>query len=306
MKKYPSVELLELFVDLMRTQSLSATAAALEIPVSTASRQLSELRQFFEDELFYRCRQGLMPTHKARDLQPAVLALLGGFKGLKNVKEFDPASLEQEIRIGCVDNAPVAIFPHLVEQLREISPGLCLTVYPLDSNRYDMLRRREVDLVISPMTIVPSENFHSLDLPEQKYCLVCGKNHPLAERCRENGPALETQEILQYRFVDILLSYRRHGTALLRNIVYPEFAAARSAVRTYFFLPFVNAVEKTDLLMVVPEKTADSFLDRAELTVLKTQARPVSHTPKMIWHDITHVDPAMQWVRSMIYASAAT
>lgn len=288
----------------MQTLSLSQSAADQHLPISTASRYLSDLRIFFEDELFARCRQGLIPTPKAREELPYVLTLLESYANLKTVRHFDPAAIEREVRIGCVDNAPVAIFPSLMEQIGDQAPRLCISAHPLDGNRYDLLRRNEMDLIISPMSSAPSEDFHTLDLPEQRYCVVSRREHPLQLRYQENLVPVLTEEVLQYRFVDVDLNFRRYGSVLLRNVVFPEFASAKSAIRSPFFLAFARSVSCTDLLMVVPEKTANFFESFAGLAILQTQTQSVVHKPKMIWHDITHADPTMQWVRSKIYASA--
>lgn len=306
MKNYPSVEAFKLFVHLMQTQSLSQSAANLNIPVSTASHLLSDLRVFFEDELFVRCRQGLLPTQKARDELPYVLTLMQSYSNLKAVRQFDPSAIEREVRIGCVDNAPVSIFPSLLEQISDQAPNLCLTVHPLDSNRYDMLRQNEVDLIISPMSSAPSENFHTLDLPEQRYCIVCCPDHPLLKAYRQTSEPVSTDEILKYRFVDVALSFRRYGSVLLRSVVFPEFAPAKSAIRSYFFLAFVRALNGTDLLMVMPDKSARLFELSGGLSILPTQAQSIVHKPKMIWHDITHADPEMQWIRAKIFASVTS
>ncbi len=304
MKNYPSFEELSLFVSLMQTLNLSKSAGALGLPVSTASRQLASLRDFFDDALFSRCRQGLLPTQKARELLPSVLAIVNSYSDLNASKAFDPASVQREINIGCVDNAPVSIFPHLMEELAQKAPGICISIHPLDSNRFDLLRHNELDLIISPMSMPPSENFHMLSLGTQSYSIICRLEHPLYRKFQQDKRPASTDDILQYRFVDVALSYRRSSTVLLRTIAYPELTLARSAIRSYYFLSFIRVVLNTDLLMVLPDKTAHFFANTDKLAILPTQAKPLTHTPKMVWHNTTHKDPVLQWVRSMIFATA--
>ncbi len=305
MKNYPSFEELSLFVSLMQTLNLSKSAGTLGLPVSTASRQLASLRDFFDDALFSRCRQGLLPTQKARELLPSVLSLVNGYAELSPDKTFDPASATRDINIGCVDNAPVSIFPHLMEELAQKAPGICISIHPLDSNRFDLLRHNELDLIISPMSMPPSENFHMLSLAPQSYCITCRREHPLYQKYLSDKRPAATVDILQYRFVDVALSYRRSSTVLLRSIAYPELALGRSAIRSYYFLSFIRVVLNTDLLMVLPDRTALYFAKNDTLTILPTQVKPQTHTPKMVWHNTTHKDPVLQWVRSMIFTTTS-
>lgn len=305
MKNYPSYGSLQLFVNLMTTGNLSRTAAALGIPTSTASRHLAELKEFFGDALFTRCRQGVLPTQRARELLPAICSLIHNFESLEQTRAFNPAEIAREIRIGCVDNAPLAIFPDLMRDLASKAPHLCISAHPLDGMRYELLRQGELDLLISPMTAAPSENFHTLNLCEQRYVIVCRKKHPLYLKYLETGDHIETEDIIRYRFVDVALSHRRSGPMLLRNAVFPEFARAESAVKSYYFLSFVTATFGTDFLMVLPEASALYFQAVGLAVILPTQVKSVTHTTKMIWHDTTHNDPLLQWARAVIFSSAS-
>lgn len=305
MKNYPSFGSLQLFVNLMSTGNLSRTAAALGIPTSTASRHLAELKDFFGDALFTRCRQGVLPTQRARELLPAVCSLIHDFESLEETRAFNPAEIAREIHIGCVDNAPLAIFPDLMRDLASKAPHLCVNAHPLDGMRYELLRQGELDLLISPMSATPSENFHALNLCEQRYVVVCRRRHPLYLKYLDTGLPIETEDVVEHRFVDVALSHRRSGPMLLRHAVFPEFARAESAVKSYYFLSFVTATFETDFLMVLPETSALYFQNIGLSVILPTKVQSVVHTTKMIWHDTTHNDPVLQWVRAVIFSSAS-
>lgn len=287
----------------MKTGNLSQAASMQDIPVSTASRHLSELREFFNDPLFTRYSHGLLPTQKARELILRVSSLLEGFSTLKEELSFDPSSVSREIRIGCVDNALLAIFPHLIEELSQKAPNICLCIHPLSSNRFELLRQNELDLIISPLSSIPSENFHVLNLSPQRYVIVCRDGHPLYRQYCETGRPISTEEIIKYRFTDILLSHNRYGNSLLRNTVFPDLAIAKSAVKSYYFLSSAGATLHSDFLMVLPEKTALFFAHAEGAAILPTETQSVVHTPKLIWYQTTNADPTLQWIRALIYSS---
>ena len=109
---------------------------------------------------------------------------------------------------------------------------------------------------------------------------------------------------LCHRFVDVALSNRKSGVVLLRHSVFPEFSRAASAVKSYYFISFIGATVGTDLLMVLPENSARLFERLGQAVILPTAAKSVEHVTKMIWHETTHNDLVMQWVRAMMVSSA--
>ncbi len=304
MKNYPSYLALRLFADLMATGSLSRTASAFGMSPSTAGRHIGELKDFLGEPLFTRCRQGMLPTHRARELLPMVLQLINDFDGLRMRREFNPAEISREVRIGCVDNAPLSVFPNLIRDISRKAPGLCSCAQPISGSRFELLRQNVLDLVVSPMSAAPSENFHVLDLVRQRYVVVCGADHPLMRKYRQTGQPIETADILEHRFVDVALSNRKSGVVLLRHSVFPEFSRAASAVKSYYFISFIGATVGTELLMVLPENSARLFERLGQAVILPTAAKSVEHVTKMIWHETTHNDLVMQWVRAMMVSSA--
>jgi DNA-binding transcriptional LysR family regulator len=302
MRKEPPIEAFELFQTLLTERSLSAASARLGLPVSTASRFLADLRDFFDDPLFTRCREGLIATHKATELGRRVDRLLAEYAAVTRPEVFDLSSVRREVRIGCVDNAPFSLFPNLVRQVRQKAPAVTLSFLPIHGDRFEMLRHRDLDFVIMPMQGTLQEGFHALELGVNRYVLVCGERHPL---CAAPGPLADDQ-VLAYPFVDIILGPGRQGAhqRLLRQVRFPDWAAASSAVKTYFFLPFIGTVADTDLLMVLPERTAKRLTRSYGIRILPTLTQGLIDQPHIIWHDVTHRDSLMQWVRAMFLTSS--
>jgi DNA-binding transcriptional LysR family regulator len=300
MKKSCSIEALALLHCLESERNLSAAAAKLQLPVSTASRYLSELRDFFGDPLFTRCREGLIPTRKARELAIKADALLAEYSQIIEPDAFNPATAHREIFIGCVDNAPFSLFPDLAGMIRRAAPGLTLTYLPISGDRYELLRHHELDFIISPIQGQAQDGFHSLSLGKNRYRLVCGETHPLAQ---EAGPVPDSS-VLQFPFVDIILKSRRREVLLLRNIRFPAWSTAHSAVKTYYFLPFVHSLNGSDLVMVLPERTAFRLQKAYGIRLVNTSTQSIGDETRIVWHDNTHRDPLMQWLRAMFMSAA--
>lgn len=300
MKTKCSIESLALLQALAAERNLSSAADKVGIPVSTASRYLGELREYFEDPLFSRCREGLIPTRRARSLASRVGMLLAEYSAITEPEAFNLKKAVREVFIGCVDNAPFSLFPHLAEQVQEYAPGVTLTFLPISGDRYELLAHNDLDFVISPMLSEAQSPLHALPLGVNRYVLVCGSEHPLASL---SAPATD-EDVCKYPFIDIIVKSIRRRNLVLREARFPNWKNVHSAVRTYFFLSFVNALAKSDFLMVLPERTALALSRTNDLKIVDTATKSLTDEPQIIWHDITHRDPLMQWLRGMFVTAA--
>ena len=70
------MESVRLFVTLFETLNLSQTAERCMTSVASASRVLSKLRLIFGDELFTRYHLGMLPTARAREIEPVLRTML--------------------------------------------------------------------------------------------------------------------------------------------------------------------------------------------------------------------------------------
>jgi DNA-binding transcriptional LysR family regulator len=298
----PSIESLRLFQELLAKKNLGAAAAELGIPGSTASRYLNELRSFFDDPLFSRCKQGLIPTRRALSFAEDLAVLIRTYNSITSPRQFNLATEQRNVRVGCVDNAPFTLFPDLIGRVNRQAPGVTLSFTPLSGSRYEMLRLGELDFFVSPSKGEDPEGFHSLSLGENRYVLVASADHPLAG----SQEPVSDQDVLKYPFIDIV-GKRANIEQSLRESRFPEWKDAHSAARSYFFLPFVPSLASrhSNLLMVLPERTVHRLQRTYDLRILRTQTEGPADNPRIIWHDLTHSDPLMQWIRSMFLAAAS-
>ena len=93
MKKidYRSVngQLLNTFLTILETASVSSAAVRLGVSQSSVSHALARLRTFFGDPLFVRSGQSLSPTQRAISLKEPVQRVLDGLKELTHERPFD-------------------------------------------------------------------------------------------------------------------------------------------------------------------------------------------------------------------------
>ncbi len=129
MKNAPTLEMLLLLDWLIHEKNLSLAAKQLNIPVSTASRHLHDLRHHFGDLLFSRCKEGMIPTQAALNIALKAQPVIEAYQKLLKPTDYDLKTVEKEVKIGCVDNAPFALFPNLYDALYAKAPDITLSFF---------------------------------------------------------------------------------------------------------------------------------------------------------------------------------
>lgn len=296
-------EALLLLKALVETQNLVRAAQSLDMPAATASRTLARLRDLFCDTLFTRCAGGLTPTARALELAAKAQAVLSDMDKLLEPAVFDPASLKRSFRIACVDHGVFFVAPAAAQTAR-LAPGVELEIVEFANNWASDLQNGELDFAISPVDEIPADCM-SLTLEHCRSVLLMRKDHPLALACRAAGKGPSLEDILKFRFVELVFRptwlYRRMMT------MGPEAWRERSvAVRTPYFFSAVEMVKHSDLLLKASEMLTDTVLPGGSLAAVPVpDVLHADFEPKLIWNRRTHTDPAAQWLRSLIAGSVS-
>ena len=288
---------------LYETKNLVNAANQLGIPPATASRMLGKLREIFNDELFTRCAGGLAATWRAAQAMPDVERLLDDYEHLLEPKLFDPKTLEREFKIAGVDHGVFFLAP-AVAKISELAPGVSIEMSEITNDWPVQLRTGELDLVISPMEVVP-EGFPWLPLWSGRTTgIVVRPGHPLEHLYELNGRITE-RDVINYGFVEVTwrpTTYYR----LMQSRLSPVMSEKKIVMKTPYFMGAVKIVSESDLVMSLSDLMADWFINLGALRRLPVECEEEAcetqsgFVTKLIWHERSHLDPAMQWVRGMI------
>lgn len=292
-----------LFRELMRTGSLTRAAAACSMSIGSASRLLGKMRETFGDDLFDRTNHGLIPTPKAKALAPRVAKIVGNYSELFNPEVFAPTDLTRVLRIGCVDNAIFTYLSQSLPPLFEKTPRIGVEFRPILRNFIEQLSTGELDFAVYP-TVPPSDVLHSAPLAEDVFVLACSKKHPLA-RLTEQRP-LTAEDFKPYRQVRIATAPAKYDAdpwSDTRSDV--PMLADNVAVWTPYFISVLQIMSDTELWGAVPFQTF-MRLRRwfPDLVILGRPASAKVFSPKLLWHERLHEDPASVWVRSVLLSAA--
>jgi len=202
-----------------------------------------------------------------------------------------------------VDHGVFFVAPAAAQTAR-LAPGVELEIVEFANNWASDLQNGELDFAISPVDEIPADCM-SLTLEHCRSVLLMRKDHPLALACRAAGKGPSLEDILKFRFVELVFRptwlYRRMMT------MGPEAWRERSvAVRTPYFFSAVEMVKHSDLLLKASEMLADTVLPGGSLAAVPVpDVLHADFEPKLIWNRRTHTDPAAQWLRSLIAGSVS-
>ena len=208
------------------------------------SKCIDRLEQDVGAPLFEHVGRGLRLTALGEVLlQQAVMIRHAMSHAMRRVREHASGSVGL-VRIGAGSSMMDGILPDVIASIMQRLPGVRLTVLtgPSDSLRV-MLRNREVDLVIGPLSDHDEREFTVDLLNEDAMVVAAGINHPLQRHKR-----VAMQELTAYRWLlpEQQLPGRRWLEARFKEAALP---APLSQVETNALLSLVGAIAQTQLLI---------------------------------------------------------
>jgi DNA-binding transcriptional LysR family regulator len=288
--------LLLVFLGLLRHRKALDVAADLGLTQSAISQSLKRLREIFGDELFLRRPHGMEPTATARALEAPVAAAVDALRGaLGAARTFDPATATGLVRMAALDAEQAVLIPPLAARLRQLAPGLTLSVLPLGRGAaMDALSEGRADLVLGYVWD-PPEAISGAPIYEESF-LVAGRPEILP-----HAPYISLDD---YCTADhVLIS----PGGDLRGVVDDQLEAMGRSRRIVLglpaFLPALAAVAASGALVTLPTRIARAFAPGFGL-VTADPPIPVRRFPvSTFWHRRNDRDPKMRWVLEQLMSS---
>jgi len=177
---FKNLRLLAAFEAIMTRGSIVSAADALGVTQSAVSKQLAQLRDWLDDELFVRTSDGMQPTPRAMAIRDRVESILEQAGSLVSEGRVQPSEFTGQFVLSATDEVIHRLAPVLVEQLAAEAPALRLVTLPLTR---DYLVRQ---LESGQANLVVAVNWHAPELLMQKklgsdhFMCVMHEEHPLA------------------------------------------------------------------------------------------------------------------------------
>jgi DNA-binding transcriptional LysR family regulator len=277
---------------LLSERNVTRAAARLKLSQSAMSATLGRLRTLFADPLLLRTAGGMLPTSKGLELAAPVKQLIADVGRLvQQAGAFDPATAQVTFTIAASDYVEYAILPQLVDRLEVAAPLARLAVRPMDFDAVGrQLEAAEVDLGILGAGFAPP-NVRSRPLYLERFVCVVRRDH---RRVRDR------LTLDDFCALDHLLVSPSGGafTASTDDVLAAIGRQRRVRLSVPHFLLVPEILVRSDMIAMLPERLARGYVDRFRVFELPFEMPPF--TIAEVWHERTHRDPALVWLRQTL------
>jgi DNA-binding transcriptional LysR family regulator len=284
---------LNLFIvfDAIYTEAnLTRAGQIVGITQPAVSNALSRLRETFNDPLFVRTAQGMVPTPMAQNIIGAVRNALQLLRiSVQESRIFNPMQANKTFRISMTDLVEGVLLPPLFQRLNRQAPAVQIESF--------LAKRREttkelaagrIDFAVDAPLNTDAQVRH-VKLLEDRYVCAMRKGHPLAKA------QLSLDEYLSLSHVHI--SSRRSGLGLVDLALGKMGLQRKIALRSQHYLMASQVLQQTNMAMTVTANFAHHHN-------LHTVDLPVNGVPAqethLYWHESTDQDPANRWMREQL------
>jgi DNA-binding transcriptional LysR family regulator len=277
---------------LLSERSVTRAASRLNLSQSAMSATLGRLRALFGDPLLLRTAGGMLPTSKALELAAPVKQVVADIGRLvQQSGAFDPATTQATFTIAASDYVEYAILPQLVDRFEAAAPLARLAVRPMDLGAVGrQLESGEVDLGILGAGFAPP-NVRSRPLYLERFVCVARRDHP---RIRER---LTLDEFCALDHV-LVAPFGGSFTAPADDVLAGIGRQRRVRLSVPHFLLVPEILGRSDMIAMLPERLARGYRDRFRVLELPFEMPPF--TIAEVWHERTHRDPALLWLRQTL------
>ncbi len=288
------LNLLHVFDTIYREGSLTRAARALHLTQPAVSHSLSRLRDHFNDPLFTRQGNQMVPTPLARRFLESMRPGLTQIQGAVNqFHAFDPATQRKTYYLGLRDILESTFLPRLMSRLNAY-PELEIASQRVARREMEtQLAAGKLDFAVDVLLPVSNQTAHEL-LRRDRLVVLAREGHPLA------SGKLDMNGYLSARHV--LVSSRAEGPGI------EDFELSRLGVqrnirlRCQHYYAACRVVEETDLLLTMPEAYARIIAERARIRIMDPPADLPSIDVHLYWHKAYEREPALIWFREQLRA----
>ena len=287
---------------LLEDRNLTHAGERLAMSQPAMSGALTRLRKHFDDELLVRSGRGFELTPLGERLRPAVTDAVEAAEALLgNHREFDPSSSTKRFSVSMSEYAMTVLAEPLTRLLAEVAPGCSVALDAIDiaPEQFEtQLMRR--DLIIGPLGF----EFPGRTQPVFTDGLACvvSRSNPRLVDGRLSLEDLASMPHAVARFGAAGRRRRPLEVALERVGLQDRLVLVE--VTSLLTLPF--AVGGTKMCAFVPARLARRCLRMLDLVIAETDVPPVSIIEAAHWHPRREQDPAVVWLRRLLYEVAVT
>ena len=291
---------LNLFVvfDAIYTErNLTRAGAIIGITQPAVSNSLSRLRDMFDDPLFVRTAEGMMPTPVARNIVGSVRQALELMRlSIQESDLFNPKISDKRFRVSMMDLTQALVLPQISQKTIREAPLITVDCYQVRRRDMDIeLASGNIDMAID-IPLASSTQVKQAPLFSFPYVCVVNEDNPLI------GDELSLETYLSLRHIHI--SSRRGGLGQV-DLLLGRLGKKRTIVlRTQRYLPTLQLLSQTNMALTIPKSFVDLLSTNLPIRYFELPFNAPKLELALYWHESTDKDQANQWMRSLLLTQA--
>jgi DNA-binding transcriptional LysR family regulator len=273
---------------LLEEQSVSKAATRLSLSQSAVSHALGRLRIYFNDPLLIKVQNGMMPTIKAEELKSPLSRIIDQIKDLAGENLFNPAVEKVTFRIAASDYGAGIILPRLIEKMSIEAPNCSIECSPISENLEHDLKTGSIDLAFGGYK--PFENFSHETIFDDRYIGVVRSDHPILQQKIQR----EHLSCWPHAYIAVSANTQRKNELYESLRIIPSNSVI---VREPYFLVAPLIVEKSDLILIMPEMGAKVMSQIINVTLFELPTSIKTFPFIQVWHKRRDSDKMHGWLR---------
>ncbi|VFR32461.1 LysR-family transcriptional regulator [plant metagenome] len=280
------------------TRSATLAGDRLGVTQSAVSAALKRMRERFNDPLFVRTADGMVPTALAdRLIAPIQDGLARLQQAVEQGSSFDAQTSDRTFRIAINEIGQMVVLPRLLAEARRLAPTVRFET--IDARVPDArlrMQEGEIDLAMGSWEPI-GPTFYQQRLFDETFAIVMRRANPAAERKKLDLETYLAADHIAYRpngTTDLVLQQTLEAAGILsrRRVV---FCAAHST-------GLGQASATSDLLLTLPSRLAEQLVSLQPLLVMRPAPFAVTTFEiRQQWHARLHLDGGNRWLRQLIF-----
>jgi DNA-binding transcriptional LysR family regulator len=252
----------------------------------------------FDDALFVKTRQGMLPTAFAEEISNPIAAGLASLRlAMETRRSFVPESAERTFYVYMSDLGQAVFIPRLIAHMRTVAPGIrVVTVDRSFKDAQEAMALGHIDLAIG-MFLNFDKDFYQQRLFQESYVAMVRVNHPDIRNTLDAGKFLRAEHVAYSPTAGSHAAFE----AEVDDFFHRHDVHRKVAVRLAHSLGLAQIIASSDLVACVPSRLAATMLTELDIRTFplpfETTALPVSQ----LWHLRFRNDEGHKWLRSVIY-----
>lgn len=287
------LNLLRIFLEIWKTKNLTIAGDNLAMTQPAVSHALRRLRDLFNDPLFVRTTDGMLPTDAAiRLYEPIDHALCMINTTLQSHTSFDPLKAERIFKLSMSDMSEFFFLPNLLAQLEEKAPHIHFEIKQVPLHNLEKeLRSGEIDMAIGYYPGLSTECHSHLLLKDQHICMTRA-SHPLL------GEGELTLECLN-KFNYVFANSGATGHQMIEECFKEHHIKRNIVLRLPHFTIAPEIIKHADLAVIFPLSIAKRFNDNDIYALKSLPFEMPDIDVRLYWHQRFNFDEGIKWLKDI-------